>query len=324
MNLSELRAQFETELESYLKTLPDNNLHNPVKYILSLGGKRFRPLLVLLSASAFGKLEKRVFKAAMAVEIFHNFSLVHDDIMDEAPLRRGKETVHAKWDENTAILSGDAMLIEAYKLLAETGNENLKELLDLFNTTSAEVCWGQQLDMDFETRSDVQADSYIEMIGLKTAVLLGCALKMGAIVAGATSKDAELLYQFGKQAGIGFQIQDDYLDAFGDPEKFGKQVGGDIISNKKTYLIIKALEKAGPDLKDELSKIYFADSLKKNDEKVRRVKEIFKSLEVDRDTIDASKEYFDKASDCIRQLSLADEKKSRFTDFLAMLKERSY
>lgn len=324
MNLSELRAQFETELESYLKTLPDNNLHNPVKYILSLGGKRFRPLLVLLSASAFGKLEKRVFKAAMAVEIFHNFSLVHDDIMDEAPLRRGKETVHAKWDENTAILSGDAMLIEAYKLLAETGNESLKELLDLFNTTSAEVCWGQQLDMDFETRSDVQADSYIEMIGLKTAVLLGCALKMGAIVAGATSKDAELLYQFGKQAGIGFQIQDDYLDAFGDPEKFGKQVGGDIISNKKTYLIIKALEKAGPDLKDELSKIYFADSLKKNDEKVRRVKEIFKSLEVDRDTIDASKEYFDKASDCIRQLSLADEKKSRFTDFLAMLKERSY
>ncbi len=324
MNLSELRTHFETELESYLKTLPDNNLHNPIKYILSLGGKRLRPLLVLLSASAFGPIDKRAFRAALAVEIFHNFSLVHDDIMDEAPLRRGKETVHAKWNENTAILSGDAMLIEAYKLLAESGNDNLKELLDLFNTTSAEVCWGQQLDMDFETRSDVDADSYIEMIGLKTAVLLGCALKMGAIVAGAERKNADLLYQFGKQAGIGFQIQDDYLDAFGDPEKFGKQVGGDIISNKKTYLIIKALEKAGPDLKAELSKIYFANSLEDHDEKVSRVKEIFSSLEVDQATLNASKKYFEKAEECIELLTLTDEKKTRFRDFLAMLKERSY
>lgn len=324
MNLSELRAQFESELQVYLDSLPENNLHAPVRYILSLGGKRFRPLLVLLSASAFGSLDKRAFKAALAVEIFHNFSLVHDDIMDQAPLRRGKETVHAKWDENTAILSGDAMLIEAYKLLAETGNENLKELLDLFNTTSAEVCWGQQLDMDFETRSDVNVDLYIEMIGLKTAVLLGCALKMGAMVAGSQKQDADLLYQFGKQAGIGFQIQDDYLDAFGDPEKFGKQVGGDIISNKKTYLIIRALEKAGPDLRAELNEIYFSNSLKDQIEKVERVKEIFKTLEVDGDTENVSIQYFENAEHCIDQLSVSDEKKKLFTDFLEMLKNRSY
>jgi len=325
MKLSDLRTQFESELEDYLNTLPENNLYSPIKYILSLGGKRFRPLLVLLSASAFRSLNKDTFRAALAVEIFHNFSLVHDDIMDKAPLRRGKKTVHARWDENTAILSGDAMLIEAYKMLSEAGTaNNLKDLLDLFNTTSAEVCWGQQLDMDFETRSDVDVQSYIEMIGLKTAVLLGCALKMGAVVAGAKKEDADLLYNFGKQAGIGFQIQDDYLDAFGDPEKFGKQVGGDIISNKKTFLIISALQKADSKLKEELNQIYFADSIKDLDEKVERVKEIFKSLQVDRETQSASQEYFSKAELCIRQLSISEEKKTPFREFLSMLAERNY
>jgi len=325
MNLVELREQFESELNEYLNALPNNNLHAPIKYILSLGGKRFRPILVLLSASAFGKLDKKTRQAALAVEIFHNFSLVHDDIMDEAPLRRGKKTVHAKWDENTAILSGDAMLIEAYKMLSLAGtSSNLKDLLDLFNKTSAEVCWGQQLDMDFEMRSDVDVESYIEMIGLKTAVLLGCALKMGAIVGRANKKDADLLYEFGKQAGIGFQIQDDYLDAFGDPKKFGKQIGGDIISNKKTILIIRALKMADEDLKKELSQIYFENSLKDQNEKVERVKEIFEAIGVDRETQQLSRDYFNRAAKCIDELTISDEKKNLFRDFLAMLEQRSY
>lgn len=325
MNLDKLRAQFESELSAYLETLPSNNLNAPIKYILSLGGKRFRPLLVLLSASAFGELHRSTFRAALAVEVFHNFSLVHDDIMDVAPLRRGKKTVHARWDENTAILSGDAMLIEAYKLLTEAGtNSNLKDLLALFNETSAEVCWGQQLDMDFETRSDVDVESYIEMIGLKTAVLLGCALKMGAMVNGAESGDANLLYEFGKQAGIGFQIQDDYLDAFGDPEKFGKQVGGDIISNKKTYLIIRALEKAGDEMKKELTEIYFANSIQDQGRKVERVRQIFHALDVDMETRKAAKQYFERARECIEALSITDDKKEMFKSFLSMLEERNY
>lgn len=323
--IEELKKEFEARLNTYIAELPADNLHSPAKYILALGGKRLRPVLVLMSAFAYGEIQKSAFHGALAVEIFHNFSLVHDDIMDEAPLRRGEQTVHTKWDTNTAILSGDAMLIEAYKELSLAGeNEYLSQLLDLFNTTSLEVCRGQQLDMDFESMTDVDADQYIEMIGLKTAVLLGCALKMGAIISGASKDDAQALYNFGKWAGIGFQIQDDYLDAFGDPEKFGKQVGGDIISNKKTYLIIKALERASGETEKDLSDIYFKSSIDSKSEKVKRVQEIFRDLEVDKETLDASKYYFQKANEAIAQLSLPSDKKELFKDFLNSLETRNY
>src|SRR6056297_3754737 len=235
-----IRKEFESSLEAYCDSLPNTPLYHPVKYILSLGGKRIRPILVVLSSRAFQGDDKVAFHGALAIEIFHNFSLVHDDIMDEAPLRRGNQTVHSKWNDNAAILSGDAMLIEAYKQIALTGKNCLADVLEVFNATSIEVCEGQQLDMDFEASNSVTVDQYLEMIRLKTAVLIGCALEIGAILAGADDADARSLYEFGKLAGLGFQLQDDYLDAFGDPERFGKQVGGDIISNKKTFLSIRA------------------------------------------------------------------------------------
>lgn len=215
-------------------------LYDPLDYIMSLGGKRMRPLLVLLAHELFSPENERALNAALAVETFHNFSLIHDDIMDEAPLRRGKPTVHEKWNHNTAILSGDVMLVKAYELLSEYPPEVFHPLIKLFNKTAVEVCEGQQIDMMFEKQRNVSVEAYLKMIELKTAVLLACSLEMGAIIAGANKKEAEDLYEFGRLMGIAFQLQDDYLDVYADPEKFGKQVGGDIIANKKTFLWIEA------------------------------------------------------------------------------------
>lgn len=321
--LGNLRKRFEHELLAYTEKLPDNALHAPIKYILSLGGKRIRPSLVMLACRAFGGSIEEAIPGALAVEIFHNFSLVHDDIMDEAPLRRGKETVHQKWNVNSAILSGDAMLIEAYRQLCEYDGRLLPDLLELFNRTSAEVCLGQQYDMDFERDREVSEERYIEMIGLKTAVLLGCSLEMGALIAGAEKKSAQAIYTFGKAAGIGFQLQDDYLDAFGNPESFGKQVGGDIIANKKTYLIIRALQKAKPEIRKELEEIYFADKRKNGTEKVKRTLEIFRELHVDQDTLEKSRDYFKQAEDSLRQLNLGERSAAPLYDFLAMLQSRN-
>ncbi len=317
-----LQSKFEVALTKYITSLPDNPLHTPIRYILSLGGKRVRPVLVLLSGKAFNAKENQLLCASMAVEIFHNFSLVHDDIMDKAPLRRGKATVHEKWDSNAAILSGDAMLIEAYKQLCFCGNEHLKAILDLFNRTSMEVCEGQQLDMDFETRRDVAVSEYIEMIRLKTAVLLGCSLQMGALLGNASEGDCQHIYNFGKLCGIAFQIQDDYLDAFGNPEDFGKQVGGDILSNKKTYLIIKALELANAEKRNMLEQIYFHDEISDGDEKVGRVLELFKELRIDKMTREESQRYFDLAKAELENTSLNDAQKEGFLAFLEMLQGR--
>ena len=222
-----------------------NNLYDPLRYFLLLGGKRMRPILTLLGAEAFGKSFNNAIPAALSVELFHNFSLIHDDIMDEAPLRRGKVTVHEKWNTNCAILSGDVLLVNAYQQLAFSQGKYLKEALEIFNQVAVEVCEGQQLDMDFETMSldAVSIDEYIEMIRLKTSVLLGGALKIGAVLAGTDNINAQLIYTFGENLGVAFQIQDDILDLFGDPEKFGKQIGGDIISNKKTFLVLNAVKK---------------------------------------------------------------------------------
>lgn len=217
-------------------------LYNPVNYILQLGGKRIRPFLTMLSANLFNDITENVIGPAMAMEVFHNFTLIHDDIMDEAPLRRGSATVHHKWDLSTAILSGDVMLIKAYELLAKCNVEVLPDLLKMFNDTAREVCEGQRLDMDFETSENITTNAYIEMIRLKTSVLLGCCCYTGAIAAGASRSDAEKLYAFGESLGISFQLQDDILDTWGDSKVFGKQMGGDIIRKKKTYLMLKTME----------------------------------------------------------------------------------
>lgn len=322
-NLVPFQEQFERELETYRNKLPKTPLFEPIAYILSLGGKRIRPTLVMLAGKAFGADDARLIPAAIAVEVFHNFSLVHDDIMDEAPLRRGAETVHAKWNENTGILSGDAMLIEAYRLLANSDRDKLGALMDLFNTTSMEVCEGQQLDMDFESMSNVAIASYIEMIRQKTAVLLGCSLKMGAILGGASEKDAQGLYEFGKLAGIGFQIQDDFLDAFGDPSQFGKQVGGDILANKKTYLTITALELAQGDLKKELQEIVSTNGVANPEAKIARVLEIYRELKVDTITQKEIDKYFDQARIELSKVEISTNYVDGFVEFLEALQVRN-
>ena len=235
--------------------LHPSNLYDPLRYFMQLGGKRMRPILTLLGAELFGEKKENAINAALSVETFHNFSLIHDDIMDEAPLRRNQATVHHKWNQNIAILSGDVLFVKAFQLLAKHDLKHLSQLLDLFNKTAIEVCEGQQMDMDFEIRTDVSIDEYIQMIRLKTSVLLGCALEMGAIIANASEKDKHNLYEFGQNIGIAFQIQDDILDLYADPEKFGKQVGGDVISNKKTLLNLKALELATSKQQDYLKEL---------------------------------------------------------------------
>lgn len=235
-------ALFQAYLDEQSWQKPPQTLYQPVDYILGLGGKRTRPLLTLLAAELFGAHPKEALPSATAIEYFHNFSLIHDDVMDEAPLRRGKPTVHHKWNINTAILSGDVLLVHAYEQLIKHAPNQVPGLLALFNRTAMEVCEGQQMDMDFEEKVSVSIADYIEMIRLKTSVLLGCALQMGAIVAGADEVSQQHLYQFGQNLGIAFQIQDDLLDAFGDPSKFGKQVGGDILAGKKTLLYLLTID----------------------------------------------------------------------------------
>ena len=241
-NIEVYQKSFISYLEDFAVDKEPNNLYEPINYILKLGGKRLRPVLTLMTTEVFGGIAKKAMNAALSVEVFHNFSLVHDDIMDDAPLRRGKKTVHEKWDLNTGVLSGDAMLILAYQLFENYEPKTFQSLAKLFSKTALEVCEGQQYDIDFETRNDVTISEYLKMIEYKTAVLVGAAMKMGAIVAKVSDEDQNAIYNFGRYLGIAFQLQDDYLDAFGNPETFGKQVGGDILENKKTYLVLKTLE----------------------------------------------------------------------------------
>lgn len=266
------------------------NLYEPLDYFLTLGGKRFRPLLVLIGAYLYKDNYRDFLKPALATEVFHNFSLVHDDIMDKAPLRRGKSTVHEKWNDNIAILSGDVMFVKAYDLLAFTTPEKLPLALRLFNKCATEVCEGQQYDMDFETRDDVTIPEYIEMIRLKTAVLLGFSLSYGAILGDASEEDYNALKEFGEQIGIGFQLQDDYLDAFGTQAAVGKTIGGDILQNKKTYLLLKTYELANESQRAELDKWLTTED--KPSEKVEAVKNIMLELGVPKITQELMSEYF--------------------------------
>ena len=298
------------------------NLYEPVNYILQLGGKRLRPVLTLMTAEVFNTDYKNALPAALSVEVFHNFSLVHDDIMDAAPLRRGKETVHMKWDTNTGILSGDAMLIMAYQLFECYEPQTFQQLAKLFSKTALEVCEGQQYDVDFETRQDVTIPEYLKMIEYKTAVLVGAAMKMGAIVANASKSDQEDIYSFGRLLGIAFQLQDDYLDAFGDPKTFGKQVGGDIIENKKPYLYLKALETLNDKEKAELTSL-FSSVLEDNTFKIERAKQLFKSSGSAEATQEAIKKYTNDAYKVLENLSISENKKEQLKDFGHALMKRT-
>jgi len=285
-----------TKLEDYITShsygYSPRELYEPITYIMSLGGKRIRPLLSLLAYGLYGKNPEEIFSQAAAVEVFHNFTLMHDDIMDQAPLRRGKATVHEKWNANIAILSGDVMLVRAYDLLLGTDPRLLPEVIRLFNKTAAEVCEGQQFDMNFEAYETVHEDEYLNMIRLKTAVLLGFALQLGAILAGAEKSDSDKLYEFGVDIGVGFQLKDDLLDVFADQAKFGKQVGGDIISNKKTFLLIKALELAKGKDAEELNHWLSLKEFGKA-EKVTAIRALYEKLGIKSLTETKMNSYFD-------------------------------
>jgi geranylgeranyl diphosphate synthase type II len=298
------------------------NLYQPIQYILSLGGKRMRPVLTLMTAEIFDTDCRKALPAAIAVEMFHNFSLVHDDIMDDAPLRRGNQTVHEKWNLNTAILSGDAMLILAYQYFEEYEPEIFRSLAKLFSKTALEVCEGQQWDVDFEQRNNVTESEYLKMIEYKTAVLVAAAMKMGGIVAQTSVENCDLIYDFGLNLGIAFQLQDDYLDAFGDPETFGKQVGGDIMENKKTYLYLKALAQANENERENLLK-WFSVRLEDNIDKVAEVKEIFRHSGADIATKDAIEAYTYKAFATLEKMNIDADKKLMLKNFGESLMQRT-
>ena len=298
-----------------------SSLYAPTQYILQLGGKRIRPVLALMAADAVKNSFVEALPAALAVEIFHNFSLVHDDIMDEAPLRRGKATVHEKWDLNTAILSGDVMLINAYQCFNQYPPELFRALTTLFSQTAQEVCEGQQYDMDFPQQQEVTQEEYLHMIKYKTAVLLGCSLQMGAMVGGLNSEESKPFYNFGIQLGMAFQLQDDFLDAFGNPETFGKQVGGDIIENKKTLLYLLALH-LGNDKEVAELKTLFTSQPQNPQNKIVRVKEIFMATQADKKIQALIENYTKLALKEVEAFLISDEKKENFIVFAQQLMHR--
>jgi geranylgeranyl diphosphate synthase, type II len=304
--LKSLQQEIEAALADLKISNNPKSLYEPISYFLSIGGKRIRPILVLLAARMFNNKREDVLNQALAVELFHNFTLVHDDIMDDAPLRRGIATVHEKWNDSQAILSGDVLLIVAYQYLMRTRTVYFGDLINAFNKMAIEVCEGQQMDMDFEQRTDVTIPEYIEMIRLKTSVLLGCALEIGAIVSDASPEDKKHIYDFGVNIGLAFQIQDDILDVYGDAEKFGKQVGGDIISNKKTYLYLTARNDA-----NEAQQAIFEAQLsnENHDEKVQIIRGLYDELNIRQKAADAMQGFYDKAMEHLKAISVNQEKK---------------
>ncbi|MBT5870861.1 MAG: polyprenyl synthetase family protein [Bacteroidetes bacterium] len=322
MDISKYSDALVAHLANKVTLKEPASLYEPIDYILTLGGKRLRPVLTLMSADFFGGNYKQALDASLAVEMFHNFSLVHDDIMDNAPLRRGHQTVHEKWDVNTGILSGDAMLILAYQLFETYEPKVFMQLAVLFSKTALEVCEGQQYDVDFETRNDVTISQYIKMIEYKTAVLIGASLQMGAIIAEASESCQEKIYAFGKNLGIAFQLQDDYLDAFGNPLTFGKQVGGDIIANKKTFLYLTALQKSTPAEAQELSSL-FATMPKDPSDKITAVKEIFVSSGAAKATEDEIVRYTNTSISLLQDIKISQQHKDTLKSFADFLMNRN-
>jgi geranylgeranyl diphosphate synthase type II len=311
----------EQELKNLAPSKEPKKLYEPIAYSYHLGGKRIRPALLMLANNLFGGKDQDSLNAALAIEVFHNFTLLHDDIMDDAPLRRGKETVYKKWGSNIAILSGDVMFVNSIQLLSKCNPDKLSQLLNLFNNTAVEVCEGQQFDMNFETDIEVSIDDYLKMIELKTAVLLAASLKMGAILGNASNENAEHIYAFGKNLGVAFQLMDDILDLYGDPEKFGKQVGGDIIANKKTYLLLKAQEIATGDIKKELEFALSSTALK-NEAKVEKIKGIFDKLGVRKYAVEEMNLFYNTAISNLDSVEASIEKKRVFEDFAKSLMNR--
>jgi len=313
----------ETELAKIPLEKEPEQLYAPIKYTLNLGGKRIRPALLLLANNLFNGEDNNAINTALAIEVFHNFTLVHDDIMDEAPLRRGEPTVYKRWNTNVAILSGDVMLVKAIQLLAKNNHPHLHRIIKLFNTTAIQVCEGQQLDMNFETSTTVSIDDYLKMIELKTAVLLGCSLKMGAILANASSDNATHIYEFGRNLGIAFQLMDDILDLYGNPEKVGKRTGGDVIANKKTYLLLKAQELATGKLKKELEFALNSSALTPQ-QKVEKVTSIFNSLKIKQLAEAEMDLFYNTAIAHLDSIDALAEKKRVFENFAKKLMKREH
>lgn len=314
----ELVKQFEQHLTGKVPfPHTPGSLYEPCHYFLQEGGKRIRPVLCLMGNELFGDIAADAWHAAMGIELFHNFTLIHDDIMDKSPLRRGRDTIHVKYGQTAGILCGDVMSIYAYDQLANI-KTSLPQILHLFNRTSIEVCEGQQWDMDFETRNDVSIDEYINMITLKTSVLLACALKMGALIGGSTEGNANKLYEFGKNMGIAFQLQDDYLDSFGETEKLGKQAGNDIKTNKKTYLLLKALENADARQRTEIEALLKTDG----DNKVADMLQLFSSTGADSACREAVKLYSDKAFNCLEEVAVISKRKEPLQELASFLLQR--
>ena len=299
------------------------SLYEPIKYVLSMGGKRIRPTLMLLAYNMFRDDPERILMQAVAVETYHNYTLLHDDLMDHADLRRGHETVHKRWNDNQAILSGDSMLVLAYERMAQCPADKLGEVLSLFTQTALEIGEGQQYDIDFETRNDVSEDEYIEMIRLKTSVLLACALKIGAVLAGASKADADNLYKFGEQIGLAFQLQDDYLDVYGDPKIFGKAVGGDIVSNKKTYMLINAFNRANSSQRAELQRLINTESFDR-DKKVAAVTALYNEMSIDKMAKNKMDFFYEQSQRYLDRVSVQEEYKCELRAYAERMMKRKY
>ena len=299
------------------------SLYEPIKYVLSMGGKRIRPTLMLLAYNLYKENPEDILMNACALETYHNYTLLHDDLMDNADMRRGHLTVHKKWNDNTAILSGDSMLVLAFQRMMQCDTKHLKDILDLFTVTALEIGEGQQYDMEFETRNDVKEEEYIEMIRLKTSVLLACALKIGAILADASAEDAENLYKFGEQIGLAFQLQDDYLDVYGDSKVFGKEIGGDITSNKKTYMLINAFNKANAAQREELTRWVSARDFDRN-EKVDAVTRLYNEIGIDQLAQDKIAYYFAESKKFLDAVNVPEEKKEELRKYAQKMMKRQY
>ena len=313
------------KINEYIKNLPlekePRGLYEPIRYILSLGGKRIRPVLMTMAYELWRDDSERVLPLAVALETFHNFTLLHDDVMDHADMRRGMPTVHKKWDENTAILSGDNMLVLAFKWMQQCPADKMPAVLKVFTDTAIEIDEGQQYDVDFESRDDVREEEYIEMIRLKTSVLLACAVKIGAIMADAPADDTENLYKFGEAIGLSFQLQDDYLDVYGNPKVFGKAIGGDITSNKKTYMLINAFNKAGGADKEELTHWIEAKDFDR-EEKVKAVTDIYNKLGIDKMAKAKMEQYYTEAIAYLDKVNVSDDKKKALKQYADMMMKR--
>ena len=315
------------KINAYIDALPfdrkPQSLYEPIRYVLSIGGKRIRPTLALLAYNLFKDDPESILPPACGLETYHNYTLLHDDLMDNAALRRGKPTVHKRWDANTAILSGDSMLVLAYQLVAECNAQKLKPVMELFTETALEIGEGQQYDMDFEHRNDVTEDEYIEMIRLKTSVLLACAMKMGAILADAPAKDADLLYKFGEQIGLAFQLQDDFLDVYGDSEVFGKAIGGDIVSNKKTYMLINAFNKANDEQRKELQQ-WVNQQHGDPQKKITAITKLYNDMQIDKMAERRIEHYFECGKRYLDEVNVPAERKVNLINYALKMMNRKY